>query len=148
MGWIIFFISSIIVFFLCTPFKKWKYFWLAGIISMIMIYVIDSTLIVLGAFSYSYPNPLIGNLPTLYLLSAFFGGTVLVYYYPQRKILKYPYIILAAFLFVCLELLMNYFGYFSYQNWTPVNSFILDIFGFVNVIYLWNWINETKVKVN
>ena len=111
-----------------------------------MIYAIDSTLIAVGAFSYRYPNPFIGQLPTLYWLSSFFGGIVLISYYPQRKLWEFPYILFSSFLFLLLELTMHYFGYFSYHHWSPIKSFFLNVFGFIVVSWLWHWISEIKVK--
>lgn len=142
MGWVIFFISSVVISILCIPLKKWKCYLFAGIISLIVLYAIDSTLIKLGAFSYRYPNPLIGNLPTLYWLSGFLGGIILVHYYPAKKQLQFPYVLIVASLFLCLELFMAYLGYFNYLNWSPLNSFFLDIFGFLIVIWLWNWVDD------
>ncbi|HYF82142.1 MAG TPA: hypothetical protein VEB00_03820 [Clostridia bacterium] len=146
MGWIIFFISSILMILLIKPYKKWSQLWYAGLITMAVLYAIDSTLIAVGAFSYQYPNPLIGELPTLYWLSSFFGGVVLAYYYPQRKLLQFPYILLSSFLFLLLELIMHFFRYIKYHNWSPINSLFLDLFGFIIVIWIWNWINEIRIK--
>lgn len=148
MGWVIFFITSILVSLIFIPFKKVKYYWLAGIISMIMIIAIDSTLIRLGAFSYRYPNSIIGKIPTLYWLSSFFGGIIVAYYYPKKKPLQFPYILLSSFIFLCMELVMYFLGYFNYHNWSLINSFILNIFGFIIVIWLWNWVSEFKIKAN
>jgi hypothetical protein len=147
MGWIIFFILSMLIF-LVTSLKKWKRFWFAGVITMIIIYAIDATLIALGAFSYRYPNALLGGLPTFYWLSSFFGGNVLVYYYPQRIRYQFAYILFSCFLFLLLELVMYYFGYFSYHHWSPIKSFFLDVFGFVVVIWIWNWIHTVKMEAD
>jgi len=138
----------LLLFFLINPFKKWKQLWYAGIIAMILIYAIDSTLIRLGAFSYQFANPLISGLPTLYWLSSFFGGIIMVKYYPQKNAWKLPYIILTSFLLLLLELIMWVFGYFNYENWTLINSFFLNISGFIILIWLWNWINEDRNKEN
>jgi hypothetical protein len=147
MGWIFFFIASVLVFLIFTSIKKWKHFWIGGLITMLIIYAIDSTLIRLGAYSLRYPNHLIGELPTLYWLGSYFGGIVLIYYFPERKPLQFPYILLSALLFLCLELIMCFFGYFYCHNWSPVESFFLDVFGLVVVIWLWNWINGSRMSM-
>ena len=146
MGWVILFICSVLVCLTVTSFKKWNQYWYAGLITMVMIYAIDSTLITLGAFSYRYPNQLIGQLPTLYWLSSFFGGIILVNFYPQKKLLQFPYVLLSSLIFLLLELVMYFFGYIFYDNWSPVKSYFLDIFGLIIVIWLWNWMNESKIK--
>lgn len=148
MGWIIFFISSMLIFFFTKSYKKWSQLLYAGLITMVMIFVIDHTLIHLGAFSYQYPNPLIGKLPTFYWLSSFFGGMILANYYPQRNLMQFPYILLSSFLLLLLELIMYFLGYFNYHEWSPIKSFFLDVFGITIVIYLWNWINEIRKKTN
>ncbi len=146
MGWIIFFISSIVIFIITKPFKNWGNLWYAGIISLPVLYIIDSVLISLGAFSFQYPNPVIGELPTLYWLSSFFGGIILVKYFPKKNVWRFPYITFSAFLFLILELVMCFLGYFNYHNWKPINSFFLNISGFIIVIWIWNWINEFKFQ--
>jgi len=103
MGWVIFFVFSVMISILCISFKKWKYYWSAGMITLIILYAIDSTLIELGAFSYRYPNPLIGNLPILYWLSGFFGGAILVYFYPEGKQFQFPYLLNSIFLVFVLR---------------------------------------------
>jgi len=144
MGWIIFFICSIAAFLISQACKEWGRLWYAGPIAIIANYAIDSVLIRLGAFSYRYPNPMIGRLPTFYLLASFFGGIVLVKYYPEKSAWKLPYIILSSFAFLLLELIMHSLDYFNYHNWSPINSFFLDFLGFTVVIWLWSWINEIR----
>jgi hypothetical protein len=143
MGWIWLFMISVLIFLLAIPFKKWIYYWPAGVVTMIIIYAIDSTLIKLGAFSYYYPNYIIGKLPLFYWVSSFFAGILLVYYFPKRKIMQFPYILLTAFMFLCLELIMKYFNYITYHNWSSIYSFFLDISGFIIVIWLFFWISNT-----
>jgi hypothetical protein len=148
MGWIWLFISSLILFLVIIPFRAWKHYSLAGVITMIVLYFIDSTFIKLGAFSYFYSSYLIGKLPILYLVSGFFGGIILVYYYPKSRLIQLPYILFLAFLFLCLELIMNYFDYIIYNNWTPIYSFFLNFSGFSLVIWLFYWISNTFESLN
>ena len=146
MGWIIFFAGTMAIFLFTGSFKKWSRLWYAGVIAMAELYAIDSTLITLGAFSYQYPCPFIGKLPVFYWLSSFFGGATLAYYYPARKLFRLPYIVLSAFLFLLLELVMHFFGYFNYHNWTPLRSFFLDIIGFAAFIWTWERVNEIRSR--
>jgi len=124
--------------------KKWMQVWHAGVIALAVVYAIDATLIRLGAFSYICDLHFAGGLPLFYWLSAFFGGVLLVRYYPRKSIWKLPYILLADFMFLVLEHIMRMIGYFRYHNWSLINSFFLDIVGFIIVIWFWNWINEIR----
>jgi hypothetical protein len=143
MGWIYLFLASALLFLLAVPFNRWKHYLWAGVITMIILYAIDSTFIKLGAFSYHYSSFLIGEIPLLHLLSSFFGGILLVHYYPKKRLMQLPYIIFSSFLFLSLELIMNYFDYITYNNWSPTYSFFLDISGFIIVIWLFYWICDT-----
>lgn len=146
MGWIVFFIAVVLTFIMTNPFKRFGQLWYAGIISMGALYAIDTTLQRLGAFSFQHSPHLVGELPTPYWLSSFFGGIVLVKYYPKKSFWKLPYILIAAFVFLILELIMHYLGYFNYHNWSLINSFFLDVSGFIVVIWLWKWICEIRNK--
>jgi hypothetical protein len=106
--------------------------------------MIDTTLISAGAFSYRVPAQITGGLPLLYWLSGFPGGVLLTHFYPDKEKLQFPYILLASAIFLGLELIMHFFGYIHYHKWSPVNSYFLDVFGFIIVIWIWNWIRERK----
>lgn len=117
------------------PIKQWKSFWLIGIISMIILYFIDSTLIALKAFKFIYNSSTISGLPFPYWLGSFPIGILLVKFCPIRQWARLLYIALSAFVLLALELVIVYLGYFSYINWNPLKSFLLNIGGFT--ILLW-----------
>lgn len=136
MGWIIFFGVSGLAFLVLVPFRQWKRLWSAGIVAMILLYPIDSAFIGLGAFSYKYGNSILSGLPMFYWLSSFFGGILLVYYYPEKKKWQLPYLILTAGIFLFMELIMYWVGYFHYNKWSPVRSYFLDFIGFSSILWI------------
>jgi len=144
MQWIVFFFFSVFVFFITKSYKEWRQLWYAGLFALLVMYAIDTTLIKLGAYSFRHPNLILGGIPTFYWFSSFFGGMVLTRFYPQKTIWKLPYILLSSFLFLLLELIMHFGGYFYYYNWSSVHSFFLDIFGLTVVIWFWSWMNEIR----
>jgi len=110
-----------------------------GLFTIVLLYLIDSTFIELGAYSY---NPLIlsfSGISIFYLLSSFPGGILLVYFYPKNKKMQVPYILLTAFIFVLMELIMMWAGCFQYIHWNTIKSFLLNIFGFTVVIWFAEW---------
>ena len=131
---------------LFVPFHKWLSLFPAGLITLIVLYLIDSTLILLNAFSYRYANPILSDLPVLYWLSGFPEGMLLVYYFPKKKHLHFPYIVLAAVVFLGMELIMLLLKYISYHNWSPVFSLFLNMGGFIDVIFLSQWIKNIQQK--
>lgn len=110
--------------------------WPVGVISMIVLYAIDSTLIGLGAFSYSFGNPGLAGIPLIYWLSSFPGGLLLVYLYPEKPKQQLPYIMLASAVFLAAEMVMSRLGYFLYLNWNSFYSYLLNVGGFIIVIWL------------
>ncbi|PAB59248.1 hypothetical protein CCE28_10300 [Anaeromicrobium sediminis] len=135
MGWFVFCAIAYAIVLFLIPLNKFKYLLPIGLISMVILYLIDSTLIRLGAFSYSFPNPILGGLPTLYLLSGFAGGVFLVYFLPLRKRWQSPYILLASLIFLIIEFLMIHLNYFHHHKWNGLNSYVLNIFGFIIVLW-------------
>lgn len=142
MGWIYFFCIAYALPLLLVPHHKYKKYFPIGLVSIIILFIIDSTFIKLGAFSYSFGTPYISKLPLLYLLSAIPGGILLVHFFPQKnRRMQLPYILLAAALFLIIELVMLWLKYFNYHDWSFLNSYILDIFGFIIVIWLSQYFN-------
>jgi hypothetical protein len=140
MAWIIFFCFSVITVLLLIPIEEFFSLWPAGITGLVMIYIIDWTLVSLGAFSYKYPNTFLSKIPLFYWLSAFFGGILLFHYYPQQQSVQFIYIVFAAVLFLGMELIMYKLEYFYYNNWNPLKSLILNICGFTVVIRFTEWV--------
>jgi hypothetical protein len=140
MAWIIFFCFSVITIFLLIPFEELPLLCPAGIIGLILCYIIDNTLVSLGAFSYKYPNALLSRIPLFYWLSSFFGGVLLFRFYPLQQSMQFGYIVLASALFLVLELIMYKIHYFFYHNWNLVKSLALNIFGFTITIRFAEWV--------
>ena len=82
MIWVIFFIVMLLVTAILTKFKNIKRYWFMGLITIALVFAIDSTLIGLGAYVYSGDLMAINGIPIFYLLSGYPGGILLVYFYP------------------------------------------------------------------
>jgi len=137
-------ITAWVVSIIFIPWKQWKHLYHAGIITMILIFLIDTTLISLGAFSYSDSIFILHGLPVFYWVSAFPGGALLARFYPKRVLWRFPYVLLTALLFVVMEVIMYLLGYFYYHNWNVINSFFLDIIGFTVTLWLTQWVWDIK----
>ena len=146
MVWIIFLIIACLTALILTPIKKWKRLWPAGITGLILLYLIDSTFVRLEAYSYTFSNSLPSGIPTFFWLSSFPGGMILAYYYPQRKRWQFPYILVAAAIFLVMELVMYWLSYFHYNKWNPVNSYFLNVIGFTVVLHLSEWFGAVGRK--
>lgn len=140
MAWIIFFCISIITVFLLIPLEELPLLCPAGIIGLILGYIIDNALVSLGAFSFKYPNALLSGIPLFYWLSSFSGGVLLFYYYPEKPSMQFGYIVLASVLLLGMELIMYKIHYFFYHNWNPIKSLVLNIFGFTITIRFVEWV--------
>ena len=143
LAWIIFFLIAMASAFLLTKFKNLKSLWPMGVATILFLYIIDSTFISLGAYGYHGTMFLLNNIPIFYLLSGFPGGILLAYFYPSTKKFQLPYILLAALLFLLLEIIMNWFGYIHYINWNILRSYILDVGAFMSLLWLGQWLNAT-----
>lgn len=146
MIWVVFFIAACLSGIALIPPHQWKTLWPSGIIAAVMIYFIDSTLISLGAYSLSSGMVYISGLPAFYLLSSFFGGAILINYYPNKTKWRFPFILAAAMVFVFMELIMYWLGFFHYDKWSPVNSYFLNIIGFTSTLWLSERFNATGEK--
>lgn len=134
LGWIILCIVAFILVLILVPSSEYRTLFPFGLASIIILYVIDSTLVKLGAFSYSFGNIHLSGLPPLYLLSGCGGGILLVYFFPSKSIWQFLYILLSSAILLILELIMYWFKYFHYHNWNPFNSYFLNILGFSIVL--------------
>lgn len=144
MYWIVFFITACLLTFIFVPLKEWASLWPAGLITLFLLYAIDSVLISLNAFSYSFPSALLHGLPVFYWLSGFPGGVLLMRLYPSKKLNKLLHLLLSAALFLLLELISLKSGNFEHHHWNLINSYFLNVFGFTNLIWLFNWLKERK----
>lgn len=122
-----------------VPIKEWKRLWVAGIIGLITILPIDSTLTSLGAFEYVFSGFRVFGLPWLYWLSYFFGGLLFAYYRPFEKWNRLFYVLGFAFLLWLIEVITVLTGIFQHLQWNLLRSFVLDIFGFVFILWVFEW---------
>lgn len=136
MAWVFFCITAYLTAFVLVPLKEWKRLWPAGIMGLIVLYLIDGTFIRLGAFSYSPGYAAVCGIPVFYMLSGFAGGIVLAYHYPDRKRPRLFYVFIAAAVFLFMELVMHWLGYFHYIEWEPLDSYLLDVMGFSALLWL------------
>lgn len=136
MAWVIFLISAYIAAFILVPANEWKRLWPAGIITCVLLYMIDSTFIRLGAFSYSLGFLITPGIPVLYLISSIAGGILLAYLFPEKKLWQLAFILISAAVFLFMELVMHWLGYFQYDQWRLLNSYFLNIIGFSAVLRL------------
>ena len=140
MAWVIFFAVAWLVSIAFIPIGRWRQLYQAGVIGMILVYLIDSTLISLGAFSYSGANTAIRGIPLFFWLSCFPGGVLLAHFYPRKILWRFPYVLLATLIFLAMEYVMHLLGYFHYHNWSVIHSFFLNIIGFTTTISIAQWV--------
>ncbi|MBC8079473.1 MAG: hypothetical protein H7X86_03960 [Gorillibacterium sp.] len=146
MAWVVLFVMAWLCCLLFVPLNVWRSLLPAGFISLITLYLIDSTLVSLNAFSYRYPTTFLGNLPILYWLSGFPGGMLLFHFFPKNKLLYFPYIVLASGIFLGMEIIMFVLNYIRYHNWSSLSSLILNIGGFTIVTSLSQWMRNVQQK--
>ena len=143
MVWIIYFLAAVLSAAILTRFRNIKYLWRMGLATILFLYLIDSTLVSLGAYLFNYGNLYIGGVPLFYLLAGFPGGILLAYFYPSKKKFQMPYLLLTIVLFLLLEIIMEWFGFIQYGNWNSIRSFFLNLGGFMSVLWLGQWLNAT-----
>ncbi|MGB9804187.1 MAG: hypothetical protein ACPLUI_10300, partial [Desulfofundulus sp.] len=69
MAWLVWFLFTLGSSFLAAGKKGWLQFWPVGLVALVVVYVLDSTLVDLGAYSYRNGVPALGGMPWLYFLS-------------------------------------------------------------------------------
>ncbi len=139
-GWKLFFLVSLLATVIFVPLSDWEKLWPVGLLAIVVIYLIDSVLIKLGAFKYSLGSSILSGIPFFYLLSGFNGGVLFVSLLPDSSMWQLPYILAAAVIFLFLEYIMVVLGYFHYLKWNPFKSYVLNIFGFIVVVWLAQWL--------
>ncbi|SHK00793.1 hypothetical protein [Desulforamulus aeronauticus] len=150
MGWIVFFFAAWLLALLLVPIKEWRKLWPAGIVGLILLYLIDILLIKLGAISYRTDHTLLYKLvglPTFYWTSAFPAAMILVYHYPSQNWQRVLYILFTAGLFLGLEIIMGWLGYFYPRQWSSVIAYCLDVGGFLVVISLSRWVLALMMNI-
>ena len=145
MGWFIFMILAWSAALLLVPIRHWKRHWPVGIFGMASIYAIDSTLIYLHAFSFYYRGISVSGLPLHFWLSYLPGGIIFDYFIPPDNIRKPLYIMVAAALLLAIEIAMIYTGYFQHINWNAYRSHLLNVGGFIIIMWFAEWIHRRKI---
>lgn len=148
MEWLIFMVISWALPLFLVPFIYWKAAWHIGFIGMLIIFVIDSTLISLGAFEFTYNGSTISGLPIPYWISYFPGAILFAYYKPNSHWKRLAYILITSFIFLLIELIMVRLGSFKHINWDAPKAYVLNLGGFTVLLWIseWlEWFNEKKV---
>ncbi|MFZ5986860.1 MAG: hypothetical protein ACOYWZ_07035 [Bacillota bacterium] len=146
MIWFFFFVGLSILSFVLVPKNKWKRLWPAGIIGSVVLYLIDTTLIRLGAFSFAGASPALEGLPIFYFASGFWGAILFINYFPKRNVWTFPYIILSSTLLLILEFFLVLTDNFYYHKWNLTNSLLLNVFGFTLISWLVQWVESMRLK--
>ncbi|MBE3585181.1 hypothetical protein [Desulfofundulus thermocisternus] len=145
MAWLVLFLVSFFMSALLVGKKGWVLLWPMGLVALVVVYVLDVTLIRLGAFTYKFGLPILGGLPPLYFLSGLFNGVTVARFYPARRWLRLPYIILLSAAYLLVEWLMIITGNFSHaNNWSFWRSLGLNVTGFTLLFWLGEWLGVIK----
>lgn len=135
MAWLIFFVLAWgLVVVLVGP-RHLTALWPAGLIAIIVSYLVDSTLVKMGAFKFNDLYISVGGVPFFYLLANFANGMTLVRLTPQQGMFRPVIIVSLALLFLLMEYLAIMFGYFTHLNWNLWYSAILNILGFTLILW-------------
>jgi hypothetical protein len=144
MGWLVFDLSIWFIALLLVPLRNWKRSYVIGLAGMLIVLAIDSKLIVLGAFRYYHNGTFIYGLPLPYWLAYFPGGIFFDYFRPKSNLWRILYIFIFSALYLVIELIMKKLGYFIHLNWTVLNSYILNLFGFTVSMWIAEWWEAQK----
>lgn len=144
VAWLIWFLISLAVTILLTGKKEWLQLWPVGLAALAVVYVLDSTLIRLGAIAYKFGLPVLGGLPLLYFLSSLINGVTIARFYPARRWLRLPYIIVLSGVYLLVEWVMILSGNFRHVNWSLWQSLGLNVIGFTLVLWLGEWLGVIK----
>lgn len=115
--------------------KQWRKLWPAALLGVAVLYIIDSTLIGLGAFRYSGGGVEFSGLPLVYLAAMLGGGPLAVHFYPGTNAAKIIYVLFLSGIFLIAEWIFILTGAMVHENWTLLHSYFLNIFGFVAVLW-------------
>jgi hypothetical protein len=138
MIWVIYAIVVLTIVILLVKWDNFKKLWLAGVIGVVVAVLFDAPLVAGGL--YEFQNIGIGfmDLPVFYLISTFAGGIFIVHFYPWGNIVKgLLFYILSSVIFMTLEALVDLIGIFEHISWSYVNSFFINIIGFIITTYVY-----------
>lgn len=138
-GWMIYMIVAGLTALLLVPLKYWLKLLPAGVAALLIVLAIDNTLTSLMAFQFVHEGLYFFKLPLTYWISYFFGGILFAYFRPEGKWKRILYIFGAALFLLTLEYIMMMLGYFQHLNWNLLNSYVLNIFGFVISLWIIEW---------
>lgn len=111
-------------------------YWPAGLVAALVVYVMDSTGTLLGAYAF-LNTPLVNGVPILYLISALALGMLTLRFYPRENWQQLAYIGVLAGLFLIPEYLMLQSGNFVHlRGWHLGKSYLLNVFGFIIITWL------------
>ncbi|SHI85845.1 hypothetical protein [Desulfofundulus thermosubterraneus] len=144
MAWLVWFLFSFFLTVLLVGKKGWLQLWPVGLAALAVVYVLDSTLIRLGAFAYSFGLPALGGLPLLYFLSTLINAAAVARFYPVRRWLRLPYIIVLSAVYLLVEWVMILTGNFRHINWSLWRSLGLNVVGFTLFLWLGEWLGVIK----
>ncbi|OEH86923.1 hypothetical protein BHU72_01285 [Desulfuribacillus stibiiarsenatis] len=138
LWWLIF---AVVVWGITIALVKWENFkrhWIAGIIGMIAVIIIDSPLSKGGIYLFHQPMIQVFNLPLFYIIGLYAGGVFIVHFYPWGNPIKgLLFLILADFIFLSFEVFMDYIGLFEHVHWKFLYSFFINITGFLLTLYFY-----------
>ncbi len=146
MAWLIYMIIVWTVALIFVPLKHWKKSWPVGITAMVIVFILDNTLEHLNAFKFWYGGIYLSGLPLYYWLCYFPGGIIFDYLRPYKHIWRLTYILIVAFVYLLIELVMIYSGYFQYIKWNAAMSYLLNIVGFTISMWYAEWFEELRNK--
>lgn len=111
------------------PFLRLRTTWLVGVISPILLFIIDFTFVKLGY--YQFPNKLVDvfGIPLFYLLGGSAGGILFTNWLPRKPLLKIISVLGFSGLLLVTERVFYNFGAFKYLYFTPLLSYTLNVAG-------------------
>jgi hypothetical protein len=142
MAWIIFVAAAWIVTLLLVPLKYWKKSWPVGIFALAIIFILDDTLVKLGAFRFLNSRVYLSGLPFCYWLAYFPGGVMFDYFRPKEHIQRLLYIFVWAAGYLAVELIYIYIGYFRHLNWNEYRAMMLNTGAFCITMWFAEWVEN------
>lgn len=140
MEWLIFLAVNLIIVLTFVPLGQWKRLWPAGLVGVVLLYLIDLLFYGLDTYAYSYGIRYLAGLPLFYLISGFPQSVFLAYLCPSKKQWRFPYILLMAAILWSMELIMFKLGFFQYHRWNLGKSYLLNIIGLTVLITYSQWL--------
>jgi hypothetical protein len=126
MTWLIFCgVAWMIVLVAVKPLKLSK-FLKTGLITMALVFLVDSTGVNLGLYAFRDHWFTIAGIPLFYLIGSIPIGMALVYFVPKKRTNQFLYIGGVSVLLVLVELTLRSIGMIEYRHWNWFYSLELD----------------------